>query len=142
MAEREIVKEYANDDLTVVWKPKLCIHAAECVKRLPQVYDPKAKPWVKPENANKEELIDQINACPSGALSYKVVNEEEDEISVETKIEVMPNGPVLIYGTLNVTHKDGSQEKKSKTTAFCRCGGSGNKPYCDGSHMRIEFKDE
>ena len=50
--QREIIKEYTNGDLTVIWKPKSCIHAAECVKRLPNVYDPNAKPWIKAENAS------------------------------------------------------------------------------------------
>ena len=64
-------KEYKTEDLTIVWKPELCQHAAECVKRLPKVYDPNARPWCKPENAFTEELVAQINACPSGALTYK-----------------------------------------------------------------------
>lgn len=63
--------EYSNGELTILWKPKLCIHAGTCVKTLPQVYNPKAKPWVKPENANSKELIDQVLKCPSGALTIK-----------------------------------------------------------------------
>ena len=68
--EREIVKKYSNGELTVVWKPNKCIHSGECVKALPQVYNPKEKPWIKAENASTEELKAQINKCPSGALSY------------------------------------------------------------------------
>ena len=64
-------KEYKTEDLTIVWKPELCQHAAECVKRLPKVYNPNARPWCKPENASTEELVAQIDACPSGALTYK-----------------------------------------------------------------------
>ena len=66
----EIKKEYKNREITVVWKPKACIHAAECVKALPKVYNPKEKPWIKVENATTEELKSQIDKCPSGALSY------------------------------------------------------------------------
>ncbi len=65
-------KEYKTQDLIIIWKPELCQHAAECVKRLPNVYNPKAKPWCKPENATTEELVEQINACPSGALTHKL----------------------------------------------------------------------
>ncbi|SKB62541.1 Uncharacterized Fe-S cluster protein YjdI [Soonwooa buanensis] len=66
-------KRYTNNkDITVLWTPSKCKHAGVCVKSLPQVYDPKAKPWIKPENATKEELIAQINACPSGALAYVI----------------------------------------------------------------------
>jgi uncharacterized Fe-S cluster protein YjdI len=68
----EIIKEYSNEDLTIFWKPKTCIHAAECVKRLPKVYKPREKPWLTIENATTQELKAQIEACPSGALSYKI----------------------------------------------------------------------
>jgi uncharacterized Fe-S cluster protein YjdI len=67
---KDITKHYTNGELTVVWKPNLCIHAAECVKNLPNVYNPKAKPWITPENASTQELKNQIAKCPSGALSY------------------------------------------------------------------------
>jgi len=70
MAESEIRKEYSNGEITVVWKPGKCIHAGVCVKTLPEVYDPKAKPWITPENASSEALMNQIDQCPSGALSY------------------------------------------------------------------------
>lgn len=68
--DMEITKEYSNGELTVVWKPKLCQHAGICVKMLPQVYNPKDKPWIKAENASTQELKDQIAQCPSGALSH------------------------------------------------------------------------
>ena len=141
MSDKEIIKKYTNSNLTIVWKPKKCIHAAECVKRLPNVYDPKGKPWIKAENASIDELKDQISACPSGALSYEIDGNSKDEvISLETKVEVLENGPLLVYGTLNITKPNGDMEKKNKTTAFCRCGASANKPYCDGAHIKQEFK--
>ena len=68
--EKEIKKEYSNGELTIVWKPKMCIHSGVCVKTLPKVYDPKAKPWIRVENAGTDELKTQINKCPSGALSF------------------------------------------------------------------------
>ena len=63
-------KEYSNSDITIVWKPKVCKHAGVCVKMLPKVYKPKEKPWITIENATTEELKEQVNSCPSGALSY------------------------------------------------------------------------
>ena len=70
------------------------------------------------------------------------MNDKEDNevATLETKVEVLENGPLLVYGTLKVTDKDGNSENKSKTTAFCRCGASGNKPYCDGSHISAGFE--
>lgn len=139
--EKEIKKEYSNGELTVVWKPQKCIHAAECVKTLPKVYNPNAKPWIAIENGTTEELKAQIMKCPSGALSYYLKGEENQEAeTLETKVEVKENGPLLVFGTLAVTDKDGNTEKKNKATAFCRCGESNNKPYCDGTHRKVDFR--
>lgn len=70
------VREYSNGELTVIWKPDLCIHSGVCWNTLPKVYRPKERPWVHPENATTPQLIDQINQCPSGALSYRMNNAE------------------------------------------------------------------
>ncbi len=139
--EREIIKKYKKDDLTIVWKPKLCIHSAICVKELPNVYDPKAKPWITPEHASIEELKAQITKCPSGALSYQQGNTtEQKETTMTTKIEMRKNGPLLVHGNLEVIDTEGNKEEKERITAFCRCGASENKPYCDGTHNAIAFQ--
>lgn len=141
MAEREIIKKYSNGELTVVWKPKLCIHAKNCVQMLPEVYNPEERPWIKAENGTTEALKAQISKCPSGALTYEMKDgSEEDSTIAETKVEVASNGPLLVHGNLEVITKDGISEKKTRTTAFCRCGASRNKPYCDGTHNTIEFE--
>ncbi len=62
--------QYKNKDLTIHWDQSKCIHAGVCIRTLPDVYNPKERPWVKIENASSEELKAQINNCPSGALSY------------------------------------------------------------------------
>jgi CDGSH-type Zn-finger protein len=59
--------------------------------------------------------------------------------TVESIVEVSPNGPLLVYGNILVKDKDGNETQKNKVTAFCRCGSSGNKPYCDGTHRKINF---
>ncbi|MFT6995990.1 MAG: putative Fe-S cluster protein YjdI [Maribacter sp.] len=140
--EKEIKKEYTNNEITIVWKPKSCIHAAECIKALPKVYRPKEKPWIQIEHATTNELKEQIRKCPSGALSFYMNGEEnKEEEELETKVEVLKNGPLLVYGTLRVKDNGGREEIKNKTTAFCRCGASSNKPYCDGTHIKVSFND-
>ena len=67
----EIFKEYQKNKLTIIWKPNKCVHSGVCVRTLPKVYDPKVKPWIRPENASEEELKIQIDICPSGALNYR-----------------------------------------------------------------------
>ena len=135
------IKEYSNGETTVVWEAEKCIHSAICAKGLPKVFRPRLRPWIKMDEAKTVAIINQVKQCPSGALRF-YMNDEGDNTSetLETKVEVLENGPLLIYGTLKVVAKDGSSETKNKTTAFCRCGKSANKPYCDGAHVKAAFK--
>ena len=136
-------KEYSNGEVTVVWKPDLCIHSGICVKGLGEVFKPKEKPWVKVEAASTDAIVNQVKECPSGALSHymnnaKTNNSEEKE--AQTKIEVRENGPLVVHGNLKVTLANGNSESRERVTTFCRCGASSNKPFCDGAHGKIEFK--
>jgi len=70
-SKMEKVYEYSNGEITILWKPNLCIHSGICVQLLPAVYNPQARPWVKIENATTEQLKEQVSRCPSGALSYR-----------------------------------------------------------------------
>jgi len=60
---------YTNNEITVLWKPELCRHAARCATQLPQVFNPAAKPWVNMDGATSQEIIEQVARCPTGALS-------------------------------------------------------------------------
>jgi uncharacterized Fe-S cluster protein YjdI len=136
-------KTYTNGEVTIKWTPDSCIHSGICVAGLPDVFKPKERPWINMEAAGTEALIEQVKNCPSGALSY-FMNDEQDQTeqkTIKTLVEVRPNGPLLVYGTLEVKNQSGEVEIKSKTTAFCRCGASANKPYCDGQHVKIDFQD-
>lgn len=138
-------KNYTNGEVTIVWQPKMCIHSAKCWRgenALPEVFNPMEKPWINPNGASTERIIEQVKACPTGAISFYMNNnlEKSERIISETIAETIPNGPLLIYGNISVKDSEGNQSQKSKVTAFCRCGASGNKPYCDGSHAKIDFK--
>jgi uncharacterized Fe-S cluster protein YjdI len=137
-----ITKKYSNGEVTIVWKPRECIHSGICFRGLNDVFDPKKRPWITPEHSTTEKIIDQIKKCPSGALSY-YLNRDTDEavkVEAETIVETMPNGPLMVYGNVSVKDSTGTITRKSNATAFCRCGASGNKPYCDGSHKKIGFQ--
>ena len=141
---REITKKYTNGEVTIVWQPNVCIHSAICWRgenALPQVFNPGEKPWIKPEGAATNRIIEQIKQCPSGALSYYMNNEEQKntELTAESIVEIAPNGPLLVYGNITVKDAEGNTTQKNKVTAFCRCGASTNKPYCDGAHRKIDF---
>lgn len=70
-------KVYTKDNLRIIWHPDLCQHAGVCVRTLPKVYRPQDKPWIKPEHATVEDLMEQIDRCPSGALSYEFTDLKE-----------------------------------------------------------------
>ena len=115
----EITKKYSNSDITIVWKPSVCIHSTLCwkgEKGLRSVFNPSEKPWIKPEGALTSEIIERIKQCPSGALSFSYNNEEKgkNETYSENIVEVMPNGPLLVYGNITVKHPDGEEIQKIK----------------------------
>lgn len=132
-------KRYTRDGVTVVWKPDVCIHSAICFKGLPRVFNPNKRPWVNMDGSELEKIKMQVSNCPSGALSLETDESSPVVVANEHLVEVLPNGPLCVHGTLTVKHADGTDEKKSTKTFFCRCGQSSKKPYCDGTHKKIEF---
>lgn len=145
---KPVTKKYSNGEVTIVWQNELCIHSTICWKKatgLPEVFNPSSRPWITPEGTATDKIIEQVDKCPSGALTY-IMNDKSEEaksesVSIENIIEVAPNGPLLVYGNITIIDKEGNETKKNKVTALCRCGASANKPYCDGSHTKIDFKD-
>ena len=136
---------YKSEKISVSFAPSVCIHAAECVKGLPNVFDTSKKPWVNVAGANPEEIIEVIDMCPSGALKYELIDYElelEKKKMEKTKITVMPNGPLMIEGNLTVNKMSGENIKDGEKLFLCRCGHSANKPFCDGSHKKEDFKAE
>lgn len=67
---KEITKKYTNGEVTIVWKPDMCIHSGVCFRGLSSVFDPRKRPWITPEGATTDVIVEQVKKCPSGALSY------------------------------------------------------------------------
>ncbi len=64
-------------------------------------------------------------------------NTETDKL----EIRIIPNGPAIVRGGFTVTGPGGkpvelTEEQKITGVSFCRCGRSGNQPFCDGSHAK------
>ena len=135
-------KEYTNGEITVVWQPDVCIHSTLCWKELKAVFNPRARPWVNINGATTEAIEAQVAKCPSGALSSfrNQAQQEPPLVASSSIVEVVANGPLLVYGNIKIKDAEGHETTKHKVTAFCRCGASSNKPYCDGTHVKIEFK--
>jgi uncharacterized Fe-S cluster protein YjdI len=62
-------KKYSNGEVTVIWTPSLCEHSGICFRGLPQVFDPRKRPWVAIGGSPTQSIISQVKKCPSGALS-------------------------------------------------------------------------
>lgn len=70
-ASRRGPREYPGTDVIIQFDQAVCTHSAECLIRLPKVFDLRNRPWVNADGANAEEIISTIMYCPSGALAYK-----------------------------------------------------------------------
>jgi uncharacterized Fe-S cluster protein YjdI len=64
------IKRYSNGEVTVLWKPDLCMHSGICARGLPLVFSPSRRPWIELRHADSETIVRQVKRCPSGALSY------------------------------------------------------------------------
>ena len=141
-------KDYVGKKIIVHDNRRICSHAAECVNNLPSVFRFNARPWIDPDGVNVEEIINTIRKCPSGALSYSIDGiEHRDQNDRTTMVTVSKDGPYLITGGIeliggdaNNTIQFGDGSSKEHYT-LCRCGASNNKPFRDGMHKVINFKD-
>jgi CDGSH-type Zn-finger protein len=105
------------------------------------VFVPEARPWVVVDAADADEVAAAIESCPTGALHYRRLDGGRDEQPpAETTVEPRPNGPLFVRGPLRIVDPDGRLIREDTRVALCRCGASENKPFCDGSHLRIGFK--
>lgn len=134
MSDQPIIKEYTNNEVTVVWQPEKCIHSGICLRGLPSVFDLKTKPWVTITGASSEEIVTLVKECPSKALSIKGVKFKEKDNS-DTRVIVIPNGPLIIKGGATVENRK-EETIHHETVSFCRCGRSRKHPYCDGTHAQ------
>jgi CDGSH-type Zn-finger protein len=142
---RDRRKSYVGREITIHDNRMICSHAAECVNNLSSVFKLNSRPWINPDSAKTDEIIDTIRKCPSGALSYSINSiEHRDPIERESKVTVTKNGPYLITGGIDLIGENiiwGEGASREHYT-LCRCGASNNKPFCDGMHKTINFEDD
>jgi len=134
--------EYKGQHATVRYELKRCIHAAECVKGAPDVFDPKRKPWVAPDEAPQAKLLAVIDRCPTGALS--AVDGAGGSLlptPSENTVQIEADGPLAVRGDVTVKRMDGETIAQDTRVALCRCGQSANKPFCDNAHGAAAFSD-
>ena len=124
-------RTYDADGLRVVWDATLCTHAAECIRALPHVFDPSARPWVDVTGATADELVDAIERCPTSALRYEG---REPPAAEGVTIDARPNGPLYVRGAVRIVDDRLAVDVTGNRFALCRCGRSQNKPFCDNTH--------
>ena len=106
------------------------------------MFDPTARPWVEIEGADPDEIAETVLLCPTGALHFERLDDGPQEEPWEpTVVEPRANGPLFVRGRLSITTPDGEVREDTRV-ALCRCGGSGNKPFCDNTHRTIGFRAE
>lgn len=137
-------KDYVGEKITIHDNRSVCSHAVYCVENLSSVFKIGKRPWIDSNGASVQEIIDTVRKCPSGALSYSINGIEYNEINDrEPMVTVSKNGPYSITGGIELLGNAQIAEDNSKEHyTLCRCGASNNKPFCDGSHNKINFKDE
>ena len=135
-------KAYPGKKIVIHDNRTICSHAAECVKTLSTVFDLEKRPWINADGATPEEIIDLVRRCPSGALSYTVDEKQERDFERPPRLEIARHGPYNICGGIQLNIDEEMTPPSTEHYALCRCGSSKNKPYCDGSHHSISFRDE
>jgi uncharacterized Fe-S cluster protein YjdI len=135
-------RRYASKDIAVSYDARTCIHAERCVHGAPEVFDPNARPWIQPDRTAADRLAAVIEKCPTGALRYERLDGGPPEAApAAVTITLEKDGPIYVHGAMPLADGVGNRyEDAGIRFALCRCGGSGNKPFCDGTHHTMGFE--
>jgi uncharacterized Fe-S cluster protein YjdI len=136
----KVTKEYATEEIVVEWEPRLCYHSQNCVRSLPQVFDDSRRPWIAVDAASADEVEAAVARCPSGALRTRRLGPNPPAREQGFELRASENGPLLVTGHVRIVDAEGTVLYEGERTALCRCGGSANKPFCDGTHKENGFR--
>lgn len=134
--------DYEGKEITIHDNRGVCSHRGHCTGFLPNVFRSKKKPWIDPDAEKPDEIARVIEMCPSGALSYTKDGVLHKELNRESKVIVSKDGPYDVEGGVDFEDADGSKTESEEHYTLCRCGSSKNKPFCDGTHGSVGFKDD
>ena len=140
---RDRTVSYRGEELVIHDNRAVCSHDRSCVRYSPRVFNRHKKRWINPDGDEAEKTINTIKMCPSGSLSYtfkgELVKENPDR---EPAIKIAENGPYEIVGGIILDDDQDSLPESKEHYCLCRCGGSKNKPFCDGTHRKQKFRDD
>lgn len=151
-------RTYTGAHLDVSFDAEVCIHAAECVRNLPQVFDTARRPWILPDAAEPDAVRAVVARCPSGALAvveHRAAPQGAGVAAPEAmaapagpapsapaapspalEITAREAGPFVVTGPVRVRAADGTLLREAPRVSLCRCTRSATQPFCDGSHKR------
>jgi CDGSH-type Zn-finger protein/uncharacterized Fe-S cluster protein YjdI len=139
---KERIIPYKGKGIKVLFSVDRCTHVAECIRGLPKVFDSQRRPWIEPDSASPDKVAEVVMRCPTGALHFRRMDGGTAEpIPQENIMTVEPDGPVYIRGDIEILTSNRELIRHDTRVAFCRCGASKIKPYCDGTHEAIDFRD-
>lgn len=134
------VVRFAGDAAEVTWDGRLCNHVAECGRAENDLFQGGRKPWCQPDLVTIDEVVEVVERCPTGALTYTIEGTAETPDETNTVV-IANNGPLYFRGELEIDGALADAPGLSTRAALCRCGQSKNKPYCDNSHEPAGFVD-
>ena len=134
-------ESYAGKRITILDNRSICAHAGFCTDELKSVFRMHEEPWIAPDEAGVKEIVATIRKCPSGALSYAIDGVEAEPPERPAMITVTHNGPYALTGGIELMGVKFGEGASTEHYTLCRCGASKNKPFCDGSHWDVGFRD-
>ena len=127
-------RAYRGERISVYYDARRCLHFAECVRGLHEVFDVNARPWIQPDNTEAERVAEVVRRCPTGALHYELTDGPAEEQPGPTRVQAVEDGPLLLRGDLLLETPVG--ELRDVRAALCRCGLTANQPFCDHACKR------
>jgi CDGSH-type Zn-finger protein/uncharacterized Fe-S cluster protein YjdI len=123
-------------EATIFFEARRCIHSRHCVLDAPSVFKANTPgQWIYPDTVALETLVAVAQNCPSGAIRYERHDGRDQEIPPSVnQLRIRENGPYAVHAPMTI----GGVDDGFRAT-LCRCGHSGNKPWCDGSHVAAGF---
>lgn len=133
---------YQSSDITVTYDPNICVHAGVCVRGLHAVFDTSRADWIRPDAAPAAEVAELVARCPSGALQAirpGIPPGRPTGSGDAVTVSIVADGPARIRGPVRLELPSGAQSDRT-SFAICRCGGTREPPFCDGSHGPAGFR--
>jgi CDGSH-type Zn-finger protein len=145
-------RETYRDQAKVLDGPVLQLTDAESLCAFGRFCDPNGQVWSQVAQTDDPRVqamfIRQVNDCPAGRLvAWDKTSARPIEQPLPVSIGLVEDpaqqcsGPLWLRGGIQVVSADGFEYEVRNRITLCRCGASNNKPFCDGSHAAIKFRD-